>query len=245
METLEENAKWLGLLSVDLPNSPLHTAAYGKELMGVPEPFINIDVCIPGEVGWCDAGAAAAFKAATGDVVDVSIVPDPPDQGVCIAGYNETAAAANSTMTTAAFFQPNAKTAAVVVPTSTAIVVEPAIAGGHVAQPINTFTAGFYAHVIGLPPHGHIPNSTSASAIAPLAVPEPATAVNVTKIHALVHWDHEAQPYDRAVLHARAAGQVHWYIIITVRSHFLYRHIRYRFRIDANFLSCSSHIRGA
>ncbi|KZP23472.1 hypothetical protein FIBSPDRAFT_457409 [Athelia psychrophila] len=231
-ETLEENAKWLGLLNVDLSGPPLHAAACGKELMVVPQPFLNIDVCIPGEVGFWDADAAAAFEAAMGAIADVSIVPDPPDQGVCAAavGCNETfvslsstaAAAApafNTTITAAAFFQPTAKSAAAAVANANAraIVVEPAIAAGHAAQPINisAFTAGFHAHDSGPPPHGHMSHSTSASAIAPLAVPQPAAAANATKARALVHWGPEDQPYERAAPRARAADHAHWYLIVT------------------------------
>ncbi|KZP27324.1 hypothetical protein FIBSPDRAFT_1000945 [Athelia psychrophila] len=78
--------------------------------------------------------------------------------------------------------------------------------------------AGMYPPPSPQPPssswNGHIPNGTSANANAPPAVPGPATAVNDVEVYALVHWGLEDQSYERAVHRARAARQVHRYIII-------------------------------
>lgn len=155
VETLEENLKWLGLLNVDLPTPDTAVnPAYGKELMIVEQPFVDWGVCIPGEVGFHDLEAAAEFEAAiaAANAASVYVVPDPPDQGVCIAGplsiaelvdtcpaipASSTVIDTDNTADTAAEFTARNVGACVGVTNATAIVTEPAIAGERIAH-LNT-----------------------------------------------------------------------------------------------------------
>ncbi|KZP05061.1 hypothetical protein FIBSPDRAFT_967618 [Athelia psychrophila] len=120
-ETYEENAKWLKLMNLYPPDPPLiptitpHFALQNTALMVVPQPYEGHNVCYPGEVALWDADAAAEANGIAATATATVAVAFEFKR--LLSAYARSIFALIS-----------------VVPNATAIVMEPAITSGHVAN---------------------------------------------------------------------------------------------------------------